>query len=113
MPRPEPIYRTLDLNPAYQLRYAWAAWSSRGERLPTTLSADFLESINSLWEGDGLRLLESRIAADRLQITFSAKPAVSPVMLAARAKGRLDHALRRSGTHDGRHGRLQIGRAHV
>ncbi len=98
MPGPQPIYRVDELNPAYQLRYSWAAWSSRGESLPTALSAEFLESINSLWEGDGLRLLESRIGSDRLQITFSAKPAVSPVLLATRAKGRLDHALRKSGT---------------
>src|SRR5262245_25629838 len=32
-----------------------------------------------------------------IQVLFSAKPDVSPIFLAARAKGRLDHALRRAG----------------
>jgi hypothetical protein len=98
MSPPERIYRVADLNPAFQLRYTWAAWNSRGEPFPATLSADFLKSISPLWEGDGLRPLESRITSQHVQITFTTKPDVSPVLLAARAKGRLDHALRKAGT---------------
>jgi len=46
------------------------------------------------WETDGLRVLETTAAPDRLLITFSARPDVSPVALATRAKGRLQYAYR-------------------
>jgi len=49
------------------------------------------------WEADGLRLLESRCGGEKIQALFSATPHVSPVSLASRVKGRLDHALRRAG----------------
>jgi REP element-mobilizing transposase RayT len=56
-----------------------------------------LKDVASLWEGDGLRLLEFRWLPDKLQVLFSTTPEVSPVFLAARAKGRLDHAIRKAG----------------
>ncbi len=39
-----------------------------------------------------MRRLEQFWADDHLQATFSAKPEVSPVLLAARAKGRLQYS---------------------
>lgn len=44
-----------------------------------------------------MRLLEHRWTDKMLQLLFSAKPNVSPQFLAARAKGRLDHAARQAG----------------
>jgi hypothetical protein len=41
--------------------------------------------------------LESHCVDDKIQLTFSTTPAVSPVFLAGRAKGRLQHALRQAG----------------
>ena len=43
-----------------------------------------------------MRLLEHRWSEEMIQLTFSAKPDVSPVFLAGRAKGRMQHALRKS-----------------
>ena len=56
-----------------------------------------IESVRPLWEEDGLRLLEHRWTEEMIQLLFSARPHVSPQLLAARAKGRLDHAGRRAG----------------
>jgi REP element-mobilizing transposase RayT len=53
--------------------------------------------IAPIWETDGIRLLESTWAADKLQVVFSTKPNVSPLLLSQRAKGRLTHALRSGG----------------
>lgn len=92
---PLPLYDPSRVDAAYQLRYSWTAWPSRGvfESTPREL----LDSIKSLWETDGLRLLESQWTNDKIQLLFSATPVVSPVFFATRAKGRLEHALRGSG----------------
>ena len=44
-----------------------------------------------------MRRLEMSWSAELIQITFSVKPQVSPVKFTSRVKGRLQHALRRSG----------------
>jgi REP element-mobilizing transposase RayT len=94
---PEPLYRPADMRPAYQLRYGWTGWPSRA-RLPTYLLAQVLPSIASEWEQDGLRVLESSLSPELLQLTLSATPQVAPVTLAARVKGRIQHHCRRRGT---------------
>jgi REP element-mobilizing transposase RayT len=53
-----------------------------------------LDSIQKSWEADGLRVLEHRVTPDKIQVTFSATPRVSPALLASRAKGRLQYAVR-------------------
>jgi putative transposase len=45
-----------------------------------------------------MRVLEYRWTAKLVQVLFSCTPNVAPQFLAARAKGRLDHALRTAGT---------------
>lgn len=90
---PQPIYEASNLRPAYHLRYAWSGWPS-GTDFPESPSENFLRDIAPAWETDGMRLLESRWSKDMIQLSFSATPAVSPVLVAARAKGRLQHALR-------------------
>ncbi len=93
---PEPLYKVTDLRPAYQLRYSWTGWPSQTS-FPTDILPTILADIAPEWEKDGLRVLESSLASDKLQITASATPAVAPVTLAARIKGRLQHHCRRKG----------------
>ena len=56
-----------------------------------------IEETKPLWERDGLRVLEHCWTDELVQILFSARPDVSPEFVAARAKGRLDRALRTAG----------------
>lgn len=89
-------YTPDNLKSAYECRYSWTAWPSSAP-LPS-LSTDGWLRLAEAWEQDGLRALEKRIEPDQIQILFSAKPTVAPVLITARAKGRLDHALRAAGT---------------
>ncbi len=93
---PRPIYEAENLNPAYQLRYAWTAWPSRGP-VPEPLADEAWRNLQTAWDSDGLRALEPTWSRDKIQILFSTTPDVNPVFLAARAKGRLDHAYRQAG----------------
>ncbi len=88
----KPLYNAQDQQPAFALRYTWSGWVSKGNlrALPESSWTD----LAALWEKDGLRLLERMIRTDSVLLTFSTTPAVSPVFLAARAKGRLQHAFR-------------------
>ncbi len=95
MASPQPLYDPAHANPAYELRYSWCGWPSN--KTFDATPGDVLETVKPLWETDGLRLLEHRWTSDRVQLLFSATPETSPVLLAARAKGRLDHALRGHG----------------
>ncbi len=93
---PTPLYTPESIDPAYQLRYTWTGWPSSG-----TLPQVDLEGAKGYWETDGLRLLESRWSPREVQLAFSARPDVSPALLAARAKGRLQHAFRGAGVQFG------------
>jgi hypothetical protein len=93
---PEPLYDPSRVNAAFQLRYSWTGWPSGGA-FPCT-PCEILATIKDDWERkDGLRLLEPTWETDHMQLLFSAKPCVSPVLLAKCVKGRLDHALRKAG----------------
>ncbi|MFV2066497.1 MAG: transposase [Pirellulales bacterium] len=97
MTEPKPIYRRDNLNsPAFHLRYGWTGWPSSG-LFPEPLPESAMGELSQDWEADGLRRLEGKWSQKKIQITFSASPQVSPVFLAARAKGRLQHALRKAG----------------
>jgi REP element-mobilizing transposase RayT len=85
-----------DIRPAFHLRYTWTAWC-RERQFSSRLDQELIESISPLWEQDGIRQLESEVTAKQVQIIFSTKPHVSPVLLASRAKGRLQYALRQCG----------------
>jgi REP element-mobilizing transposase RayT len=87
----QPFYRPHDVHPAFELRYSWTGWPARR---PLGAEVAVLDGILPLWEEDGMRLLERYWSDDKVQLTFSATPQVSPVFLARRAKGRLQHALR-------------------
>ncbi|HLQ43662.1 MAG TPA: transposase, partial [Planctomycetaceae bacterium] len=92
---PVPQYDPRTAEGAFQLRYSWAGWPS--DSTFATQPVELIEQTKPHWETDGLRILESRWTADLVQILFSARRDVSPVFVASRAKGRLDHALRTAG----------------
>ncbi len=97
MTQSAPFYQPRADGGAYQLRYSWTGWPAGGSFAIT--SPSLIEATKPLWERDGLRVLEYRWTAALVQILFSAKPDVSPEFIAARAKGRLDHALRTARLH--------------
>ena len=90
------MYTGHNVRPAYCLRYAWTGWPSAGSAFPESVTS-LMREVASGWEADGLRLLEARCDGEKIQALFSATPHISPVSLASRVKGRLDHALRRAG----------------
>ncbi|MBS0260808.1 MAG: transposase [Planctomycetes bacterium] len=87
-----PLYSSVDQKPAYALRYTWSGWAVSGDL--TQLAPDAWGALTIAWEKDGLRLLERAVKPRELQLTFSTTPDISPVFLATRAKGRLQHELR-------------------
>ncbi len=94
---PEPIYTSEDVPaPAYQLRFRWSCWLSGRAVFPPWIDILF-EDLDGKWDTDGIRRPESASSPEQIQMTASVKPHVSPVFLAARLKGRLDHALRQAG----------------
>lgn len=94
----QPLYSGRNITPAYQLRYSWTGWPSpKDSTFPASPPPGLLSSLTSLWEADGLRLLEHQWADRHIRLTFSAKPYIAPVDCAARIKGRLQHALRTAG----------------
>jgi len=95
---PNPLYIPHNLHPAYHLRYGWTGWISGEGVFPPQPEYPFMEELTEYWEKDGLRLLESRWEARQISLTFSATPKLSPLLLATRVKGRLQHALRLAGT---------------
>jgi REP element-mobilizing transposase RayT len=93
---PTPQYDGRNIEPAFQLRYGWTGWPSPGCQFPPELP-DLLPQVASVWETDGLRLLEHCCMPTQVQLTFSTKPDVAPTFVTARAKSRLQHALRQAG----------------
>jgi REP element-mobilizing transposase RayT len=96
MMSPQPLYTGRNVHPAYCLRYGWTGWPTVGASFPAGLG-EVVKQVAELWEGDGLRLLETCCTDEAAQLTLSAKPEIAPVLAASRVKGRLQHALRKAG----------------
>jgi len=77
----------------HRLAYSWTGWP-QSEPLPPEPGAEFLAALDEAWSRDGLHRISHRWQPHMVQITFDAAPDVAPQTIAARAKGRLDHALR-------------------
>lgn len=93
---PPPLYSAHNLSSSFVLRYDWTGLPTDGILLPRDIAAVARDGA-SAWEPDGLRLLEAHATADKIQLLFSVTPPVSPVFFCMRAKGRLQHALRKAG----------------
>ncbi len=95
---PTPLYTPENIDsPAYQLRFSWTGWPSTGT-FPPEPDKVFFDKLKKGWETDGIRYLEKKWCADKVQFTCSVKPTVSPTVFTGRVKGRLEHALRKAGT---------------
>jgi REP element-mobilizing transposase RayT len=92
-----PLYTGQNLNPSYSLRYDWTGWPREGTTLPPSTAA-IARDTASVWEPEGLRLLEAHATPEKVQLLFSVTPRISPVFCCQRAKGRLQHALRKAGS---------------
>ena len=95
--KPQPFYTASNLvGVSFALRYIWTGWPSSNESFPDMLDPDSFISVDTGWESDGLRRLETDWTDKRIRLLFSVKPSVSPVKFTARVKGRLQHALRQT-----------------
>jgi len=95
--KPQPMYTQGGVTPVVHLNYDCTVWLS-GEQAFPPCTLEIIRKISPLWQEDGLMLGEHRVCGDKVQILFSARHDVAPVVFAARIKGRLQHALRQNGT---------------
>ena len=80
----------------HHLFYSWAGWPAEGA-FPPEPPAAFFDALAAAWKADGLELQSRAWTLDQIQMTFRTEPQVAPAFLAARVKGRLQHALRQAG----------------
>jgi len=80
----------------HHLFYSWAGWPTEGT-FPPEPPTSFFEPLTAAWKMDGLTLRSCAWKPEQIQMTFQSEPSVAPVFLAARVKGRLQHALRQAG----------------
>jgi REP element-mobilizing transposase RayT len=80
----------------HNLFYSWAGWPTEGA-FPPEPPAAFFERLDAAWKADGFHLRSRAWTPEQIQMTFQAEPHVAPIFLAARVKGRLQHALRQAG----------------
>ena len=88
--------RTRRTDLVHRIAYSWSGWP-KGEPLPPLPGDDFLADLDAAWAKDGLKRIAHRWQPDLVQFTFEAPANVTPEFVAARAKGRLDYALRKTG----------------
>jgi REP element-mobilizing transposase RayT len=91
----QPLYSAQHQQSAFALRYSWTGWITQGDihGLPNEAWTELITA----WETDGLRLFDRLIRDSEIHLTFSGIPSVTPILVAARAKGRLQYALRMAG----------------
>lgn len=109
----QPVYTAETVSPVHALRYDWTGWldldghrksrggSCRGMAMEDVaiLVKTAIETCRPLWSIDGMEVGNWQVLDNGgIQILFTVGPQVSPAFCAMRAKGRLDHALRRSPT---------------
>jgi REP element-mobilizing transposase RayT len=92
---PTPQYHPTGDSGVHRLHYSWTGWPS-GKRF-SSAPLELINETSALWRKDGLEVIESSWSPEQVRIFFAASPQVSPVLVASRAKGRLDHALRTAG----------------
>jgi hypothetical protein len=92
--------RTRRTDLVHRIAYSWTGWP-KSESFPPLPGDDFLAVLDAAWATDGLNRIAHRWQSDLVQFTFEAPSDISPELVAARAKGRLDHALRKTGWHHG------------
>jgi len=92
-----PVYTTQCVKAAFHLRYTWTGWPTAGTSFPAEPGRDLFTQLDHAWQTDDLRRIAMTWSPDRIQLTFSATPQISPTLFASRVKGRLQHAMRAAG----------------
>ena len=80
----------------HHLFHSWTGWPTAG-LFPSSPPAAFFEALAAAWKTDGLELQSRAWTPEQIQLTFQTSPEIAPTFLAARVKGRLQHALRQAG----------------
>jgi REP element-mobilizing transposase RayT len=94
----EPMpYTPEKVSAVHRLYYGWTGWPSAGT-LPQEPGGGFWQALDADWGKDGLKLEAHNWTDEHVQVTLRATPRNSPVFVAQRAKGRLQHHLRLAGT---------------
>ena len=87
---PAPIYTAENCKPAYQLDWVYGLF---WRKPPGEL--EWFEELRQLTEPDGIRLLQHTFEEPNVsKLLVSTKPEVSPLKIAQRVKGRLQHLIR-------------------
>jgi len=97
-PTPTPLYTNQDIRPAFHLRYTWTGWPTGGTNFPSQPDDAFFRELDKAWTIDNLKRISLQWNPGEIQHGFSTIPNVSPTLFVARVKGRLQHALRLTGT---------------
>ncbi|MEI8372456.1 MAG: hypothetical protein WCJ35_06430 [Planctomycetota bacterium] len=91
----EPLYRSENLRPAFQLRYSWTGWlKSAWKNMP---DASILDAIDPLWEQDGLRkshkIASISVMPDHLHLALRGNIDSSPMDIAIGFQNNLAFAM--------------------
>ncbi len=92
-----PIYTTQRIKAAFHLRYTWTGWPTAGTSFPAEPGHQLFTQLDHAWQSDNIRRIAMNWSPDRIQLTLSATPQVSPTFFTGRVKGRLQHAMRAAG----------------
>ena len=76
----QPLYLSANLHRAYQLRYG-SDWLDFPHAVPNRSYRPRITGHRPEWEKDGIRVLESSLAAQQIQLTLSTTPHVDPITL--------------------------------
>ena len=93
-----PRYRSGNLFPPHDIHYSWTGWPSDSTCFSATPPPGIIEAVTDALRTDALDLESHTWGPDEIHLTVAASPAISPVKIAQRIKGRLDHALRQQQT---------------
>jgi len=97
MARSRAAYTPTNVHITHSLHHDWTGWPLEDATFPSTAPAA-IRAAAPLWAGDGLRLTNSKPTPGTIQLCFAVGPEASPMFLASRVKGRLQHAFREGGT---------------
>ena len=95
-----PLMKQTTRSLVHRLAYSWTGWP-QNDPLPPEPGTEFFAALDEAWARDGLRRISHRWEPDVVQFTFETGPDTAPQTITARAKGRLDHALRAIGWRSG------------
>ncbi len=91
------IYTAQNLDLPHALFYSWTGWPEQGTTFAGSLSQERKVELMAAWQHDGFTPESLVITATKAHLTCAVTPDITPVFYAARAKGRLQHALRQAG----------------